>query len=236
MQRSSGEETATSPAGWAARVLALLCAGAGALLALGYLVGWFVAGPAEDSLERRFDFPILEIFHESRTELLNDFMKAATTLGGGAATVALLVLGALVSWIATRQPRWPIFFAGVIFGAHQVYTLIKRFVGRDRPTLSPLDDLASKAFPSGHAAAAAACFGALGYFAVRRLPRPWSLVAVAACALVVLLVGVTRVYLGVHWPSDVLGGWALGVAWVAIVAFVVRPQGRHDSDLEGSLE
>lgn len=226
MREDQTGRATTSPVRWVARVLGWLCLAAAAVVLAGYAIGWLVAGPAEDPIESGFDFPVIEFFHEFRTEVLTDFMEAATVLGGGPATVALLILGGIASFLVTRQPRWPIFFAGVIFGAYQSYTLIKRFVGRPRPTLSPLDELASKAFPSGHAAAAAACFGALGYFALRALPRPWSLVGGWVCGALILLIGLTRVYLGVHWPTDVIGGWALGIAWVAIVAAVVRPQRR----------
>lgn len=228
MQTGRSGDNTPSPVPWITRVLALLCVSGAAVLGIGLLVGWVVAGPAETSIESGFDRPLLQFFHDSRSSLMTTFMRGATTLGGGAATVTLLVLGGIVSFAVTRQPRWPIFFAGVIFGAYQIYTLLKVFIGRERPTLSPLYDIASKAFPSGHAAAAAACFGALGFFALHRLPRPWSIAITSLCAGMIVLIGVTRVYLGVHWPTDVFGGWALGLAWVAVVALIVRPQRTPD--------
>ena len=76
----------------------------------------------------------------------------------------------------------------------------------------------SASFPSAHSAQAAATYGALAYLAGRAAPRWGQQVAAwTAATLIVLLVGFSRLYLGVHWLSDVLGGFALGAGWLAVV-------------------
>ena len=195
----------------------------GALL---LLIVWWTVGRllerAPASFEEAFDLPVLEFLVENRSRWLTTVMRLATRPGGTLEAILLLTAGVVGSFLVTRKTRWPVFFAsGVV--ALQLSHALKALVGRERPELDPLYDVASKAWPSGHATASAATFGALGYFFLRVLPRPWSVLGLVACALVVVAVGVTRVYLGVHWPTDVIGGWALGLAWVVVVVVATRP-------------
>jgi membrane-associated phospholipid phosphatase len=117
-------------------------------------------------------------------------------------------------------------------GAIALYDILKPLVGRPRPHVGPLVTTATGyAFPSGHATQITAVAVAL---ATRATPRAssWARkVAIwAAAALVCLLVGFTRLYLGVHWPTDVLAGYAFGALWAAIVTLAFRaPRLRTDA-------
>lgn len=109
-------------------------------------------------------------------------------------------------------------------GAVALYALVKPLVGRPRPTLGPLVSTATGySFPSGHATQAAAVYGALVIVwtrhatSVSRTAQAW-----AAATVGVFLVGASRVYLGVHWPTDVLAGWALGAFWLAALLASIR--------------
>ncbi|MFD9483401.1 phosphatase PAP2 family protein [Streptomyces sp. NPDC059991] len=97
---------------------------------------------------------------------------------------------------------------------------LKAALGRERPSWpDPVDSASYAAFPSGHALTATVTFGLLLWLAVARGARPAVRRAVAAAGAVsVLGVGFTRVYLGVHWLSDVIGGWLIGAALVAMSA------------------
>ena len=203
------------------KVLGSLVLGALVLLAVWWAVGRAIEG-APSSFEEAFDLPGIEYAADRRTPLLTTAMDIATHLGGTLEVIVLLVAATLGSWIVTRSPRWPVFFACAVV-ALQLSSTLKVLVDRARPTLSPLHDVGSKAWPSGHATASAVAFGALGYFLFRVLPKPWSILALVACGLVIVVVGVTRVYLGVHWPTDVIGGWALGLVWVTAVTWATRP-------------
>ncbi|MEU1370015.1 phosphatase PAP2 family protein [Streptomyces sp. NPDC005803] len=97
---------------------------------------------------------------------------------------------------------------------------VKAAVGRERPRWpDPVDSAHYAAFPSGHAMTAMVSCGLLLWLLRRSGTRPWiRRTALAAAGISVLGVGLTRLYLGVHWPSDVLGGWLLGAALTAFAA------------------
>jgi undecaprenyl-diphosphatase len=157
-----------------------------------------------------------------RSPGLTNLMKKATFFGSTAWLIGSLAAVVIVTLVSIRSPRWAAFAAGCMIGGY-ISTIVKALVERPRPDLDPLLYLENAAFPSGHALISALAFGAIGLFFVRvtRLPRVAVWVGTALCAGIV---GFTRTYLGVHWPTDVIGGWLLGAAWVVVVGFVVRPE------------
>lgn len=137
----------------------------------------------------------------------------------GSSTVLTLVVAATALFLALRR-RWrsvALVLAATISGGVAV-TLVKALVGRARPELvERLMVEASNSFPSGHAANSAIVYLTLAtlLFPVVQEARMRAFV-LGAALLVTLMVGVSRVYLGVHWPSDVLAGWAFGSAWALL--------------------
>ncbi|WP_055489490.1 phosphatase PAP2 family protein [Streptomyces sp. TP-A0356] len=131
-----------------------------------------------------------------------------------------ILCAAAVVWLLWRHRAWPLalWVAATCALAALVQQSLKMAVGRARPVWpDPVDSAHYGAFPSGHAMTATVVCGLLlwllhRYGAGRVLWRPAVLVAVVS----VVGVGLTRVWLGVHWPSDVLGGWLIGALLVAI--------------------
>jgi undecaprenyl-diphosphatase len=151
-----------------------------------------------------------------RTPWLTHVMRSVTALGGSAVLIPVVVVAGLV--LGRRRGTWaPLaFLAAAYAGAFAGNNVGKWLVRRHRPPLDTfLVHATGYAFPSGHAMQSAAVFGAL---AVVLIPAGWPArrrqVAWAAAGAGVLLVGASRVYLGVHWTSDVLAGWLLGLLWL----------------------
>ncbi len=136
--------------------------------------------------------------------------SAWATIGGG--------LGA-AAWLAWRGQRWVAGVLGAtVLGERVLIDGLKLLIDRARPTFD-LHPVAthSSSFPSGHAGNSMAVFLAIALIAV---PQKYRLPAVVSALMASLLVGGTRPYLSVHWPSDVIGGWSLG-AGVAIIAWSI---------------
>jgi undecaprenyl-diphosphatase len=164
--------------------------------------------------------------------LLVSVLSAVTDLGGAGVSVLVLTL-TTVFLLVRRQRRLAAWVATTGVGLAVLVPVTKAVIDRARPVVdSPVVDTPSNAsFPSGHAMTALVTYGVLLLLvlpSVRRRTRPW---LVAAAALLVLVVGATRLALGVHFVSDVLAGWTLGAAWLAVTTAAFRgwqhSRGRH---------
>ena len=136
--------------------------------------------------------------------------SAFGTLGGGLGVAA---------WLAWRGQRWPGAVLGAtVIGERLVLDGLKLLIDRTRPSfdLHPVVTHSSS-FPSGHAGNSMAVFLSIALIAV---PQAHRAPAVIAAVFASLLVGSTRPFVGVHWPSDVIGGWSLGAA-IAIIAWSI---------------
>ncbi len=152
---------------------------------------------------------------------LEEAMRDITALGG---TVVLLIVScaAFVFLLMTGKSHAAIVLAGAVIGAIVLSQLLKFGIGRPRPDLVPHGArVYTQSFPSGHAMMSAAVYLTLAALLSRtqRLPRV-KIFIIGVAALITALVGASRVYLGVHWPTDVLAGWVGGAAW-AILCWMV---------------
>ena len=155
---------------------------------------------------------------------LTTAMRVFTALGSSAVLVPV-VAGAGVTLRLRRLTWTPLVFLAATFGlAVAVYDLAKPLVGRSRPALVQMVATATGfAFPSGHATQSTAVYAALVVVAV---PAAWSrprrAAAWAVAGTIAFFVGLSRIYLGVHWLSDVVAGWALGTFCVTAVTMAAR--------------
>lgn len=141
--------------------------------------------------------------------------RLLTELGGSPVLTPVTFLTALAGRRLRGDWRVPAWYVVVTFAGRLLVELQKGWTMRPRPDAhEQLAPIASYAFPSGHAASATMIWlGAALLFAQGRT-RPW---AIAAALLIALTVGLTRPMLGVHWPSDVVAGWSLGLFWTLLL-------------------
>ncbi len=135
----------------------------------------------------------------------------------GAPWVMAIVATALMAGGWWRRSM-PIAAAGAFaLAALPLSALLKLLIRRVRPETAATLGLHTYSFPSGHAFGSMLVLGLLGYLAKTRLPQPFDWIALAILALFILCIGISRVYLGAHYPTDVLAGWVLGAAILIIV-------------------
>lgn len=166
------------------------------------------------------DQPALDLAISTRSSIGNDVATAYTNVGG---TIGMPILATVVALgLAFRWRQWaPItLIAATAVGSVSLTLIGKAVVGRSRPPLNeavpPYEPGAS--FPSGHSLSSVALGGIVVYLLIRRQERLVTrTLTVVVGGLFALTMGLTRVYLGQHWLTDVLAAWMVGLAWLAVV-------------------
>lgn len=182
------------------------------LAAIGLVLAFVGVGPAGS------DQAVLADVVDIRSATLTAVAATITTVGSTAAMGLLAVLVGL--WLIRRRRGIDAtFVVGTMAGASVLFTGIKRWLDRPRPPLTErLVAVSNESLPSGHATMSVAVLGSLVVLAWHGSGVLARVSMVAAAALWAGAVGLTRVYLGVHWFSDVLAGWLIGGAWLALCA------------------
>lgn len=200
------------------------------LAGLGLAVAAFGA-VTEDVLAReelaRLDLPVTAFLAGARTPWLTTVMTGVTQLGSAPVIAGLVICAGVFLRARTGSWRPLLLLAVVPAGAAGLDTLAKYVVARPRPpALFAAAVAPGYSYPSGHTVQAAA-YGCLAYL-IARASRSWrvKVAAWAAAVAIAVLVGVSRVYLGVHWLTDVVGAWLLAAAWLTIALTVAATIGR----------
>lgn len=138
---------------------------------------------------------------------------------GRASQRSLIMVAAAVWLLWRKRPRAALVMIITPVLSSITSTVLKELFGRVRPDLIPhLEVISSPAYPSGHATNAASLFILMALL----IPGPRPNLTMAACISMALLIGLSRVMLGVHWPSDVIGGWILGSAFALTGAGILQ--------------
>lgn len=152
-----------------------------------------------------------------------DAVRDVTALGS--APVLVIAVLAVVGFLAlARSHRLALFTLAASIGGLALSSVLKYLIDRPRPELAAGDAFTlTSSFPSGHSMMSAVIYLTLAALVARLMEkRRLKLYALGIAIALTLLVGVSRVYLGVHWPSDVLAGWSAGAAWALLCWLIAR--------------
>jgi len=190
-----------------------------AALAIFIFLAVTAPGGAFEAAERSF---MLSLRDGDDPALLNGpswllyFVQNITALGGWP---VLTLLSLMLAGAFIIQRQWSYFFVllAVVVGESVLTGVLKDFFGRARPDFIPhLIAASSESFPSGHSGSASAVYLTFGLAIANLVRRPaFRWYALGASLTMVFLIGASRVYLGVHYPSDVIAGWCVGAAWAS---------------------
>jgi undecaprenyl-diphosphatase len=178
-----------------------------------------IAGVVSVGVTQSFDDSVLAWFARHRTPWLDHIMLQVTALGNGTVLIVLVLVASVFLW--QTQHKWSVYllFLGV-FGGQILSAILKDSFERPRPSIvEAVTRVTSMSFPSGHAMTSVIVYGAVGHLVARLEPTAglrrttWTF-----AILMILLIGISRMYLGVHYPSDVLAGFVAGLAWLSFVA------------------
>lgn len=183
---------------------------------------WLFGGLLEEVLDNatlvHWDLAVASWIHSTATPFGDRIFYVITNIGSPPAMVAIALVGVVVTFVK-RHRLLAYAWAAAAAGGAAIDYVLKTTVHRSRPEYAAAFlHGTSYSFPSGHAMGSLIGYGFLAYALVATVKRAAEhrRMVFALAILMTLLVGVSRVYLDVHYPSDVAGGWAAGFAWLAI--------------------
>jgi undecaprenyl-diphosphatase len=178
-----------------------------------------VSNPDGRALDRRLAQTFFDAANSSET--VAGFCGLLDVVGGNL-LAGLLASVAVFLLLSAKRQLLAGYLAASAIGGLVLSSLVKGLVERPRPpTVGVLLQESTWSYPSGHATSGITVFVALGLVALVGLNPPWRWWVAAPLFIIGPLIGVSRIVVGVHWPTDVLGGWALGTAWTATVAVAI---------------
>lgn len=174
----------------------------------------------------RLDLRLSEILSDAARDsaVANASLEVISFLGKP--IFLLFLVGIPAVWLFMRgEHRLAVYLAATAITGGLVDTVLKVIVARPRPTFdgAPLNEAYGHSFPSGHAMSSVICYGAVLLVLIAYVPHRWRRPTIAVTAAIVLAIGLSRLGLGVHYTSDVIAGYLLGIAWLmmATAAFSI---------------
>jgi undecaprenyl-diphosphatase len=213
-----------------AGILATMAVACGLIWAFLQLADEVVEGETE-----AFDNAVLRLFRNPANidevigpPWVQEMVRDITALGSFAC-LGLLVLGVVIYLVLANMRGAALLVTISVLGGTALSTALKIGYNRPRPELTHLSEQFTASFPSGHAMLSAVTFLTLGALLARIAPtRRLRVFSICAALFLTLLVGISRLYMGVHFPSDVLAGWCLGAGWALLcsaIAFLLQRRG-----------
>jgi membrane-associated phospholipid phosphatase len=181
---------------------------------------------AEEMLENEInaiDEAVIQRINLIENGTLDQIMMFVTELGS-VWFLSLCTLAAIIAlWVKAKDKLGILFLLIAIGGGGALTKLLKHLYGRGRPSINPEIDAIGYSFPSGHSMGSLIFYGFIAYLIVRFARKPltkW--IAIFVAGFLVVWIGFTRIYLGAHFPSDVLAGHLAGAIWLLITILALE--------------
>ena len=191
-------------------------------LVIAIFAGWLASEFRENDIFAQVDWLSAQYFLSIRSDVLTVIMESITFLGDAKFVIVAIVI---VLFLLTLRKKhiYSIALALATAGVFITSLLFKDIFSRPRPQGHQLVVESGFSFPSVHAIIAVALYGMLAYFLVKYFKNKYAKIITGIAGFVIILaIGVSRVYLGVHWPSDVIGSYIFGGFWLAILIYLLE--------------
>jgi membrane-associated phospholipid phosphatase len=186
-------------------------------------VGYLLTHPLTTAGFTHWEGGVDRWFVGHRSPGWNTVTNAASVAGDTPAAIIISVIAFVVLRLVLHRWREPVLLAVSMIGEVAIFSATAAVVGRHRPTVTHLDGSPpTSSFPSGHTAASTTLYGLLAVIVIAYSAHAaWRILALAAAALIVASIGMSRLYRGMHYPSDVAGGILLGLLWITVTTLVI---------------
>lgn len=195
-------------------------------LRIALLLIWLFSQLAENVLEdrlERFDSSAIRFFETLQTSTLDIIYTSVTHMGSVWFVTSLSVVVILSLWFKARDKWATLFFIIAVGGTGALTWLLKQVYERGRPSINEAIDAIGFSFPSGHSMGSLVFYGFLIYLIVRSQQNKVIKIGFSmALGLLILLIGTSRIYLGAHFPSDIIAGYIVGTIWLTLCISVLE--------------
>ncbi|WP_219833965.1 phosphatase PAP2 family protein [Paenibacillus sp. R14(2021)] len=172
---------------------------------------------------KRFDASIIGMVQGLENDSLTHTAKFLSKIGTSSVVIPLLLIVSAVLFIVLKHRRELVLLIGGMLGSTLLNHLLKAIYKRARPDIHRIVEEQGFSYPSGHSMAAFTFYFLLTYLLWRHLPnRGWRAVLLLFSAGMIVSIGLSRIYLGVHYPSDILAGYWVSACWVALCIRLFR--------------
>ena len=209
--------------GFYAAVGVMMVVGVLLIVAAGFLFA-LLAEVVMEGQTASADRAILLWMDRQSTPTLTILAQEVTALGSGIVVWMVVLVSSAFLWVSKHRYSVALLWVAMI-GSGILSSSLKAFFDRPRPDVFPwkVPYAGEASFPSGHSMTAMVGYATLAYLIARLEPsKTLRRMTFAVAAMVIVAIGLSRMYVGVHWPSDVLGGFAMGLAWAALCAMGIE--------------
>jgi undecaprenyl-diphosphatase len=189
-------------------------------IGFGIAFGYIASAIGNDTIVG-FDTAVIGFVQGLEAPWLTSIMKVFTWIGSGYVVAPIALIGFIVLYFVLHYRQQAFLLIVVIAGSVLLNSVLKNYFKRERPEIHRILDANGFSFPSGHSMMAFALYAIIAYIAWRNVKTSVSrILLLLFAAFMIIMIGMSRIYLGVHYPSDVVGGFAASALWLTIAISV----------------